>query len=105
MSSDAVLTDAIAAADGLVMVDCWADWCGPCRMLSPVVDELGADLDDLTVMKVDIDAEPAFARRFDVLSVPTLLFFRDGRLVHRLVGARPKRALVAEIEALGVPVA
>jgi thioredoxin 1 len=105
MSSDAVLTDAIAAADGLVMVDCWADWCGPCRMLSPVVDVLGADLDDLTVMKVDIDAEPAFARRFDVLSVPTLLFFRDGRLVHRLVGARPKRALVAEIEALGVPVA
>jgi len=105
MSSDAILTETLAAADGLVMVDCWADWCGPCRMLSPIVDELGADVDDLTVLKVDTDAEPGFARRFDVMSVPTLLFFRDGRLVHRLVGARSKRALLAEIEALGVAVA
>jgi thioredoxin 1 len=105
MTSDAILTESIASADDLVMVDCWADWCGPCRMLSPVVDELGTEVDGLTVLKVDIDAEPAFARRFDVMSVPTLLFFHDGQLVHRLVGARPKRALLAEIDALRVAVA
>jgi thioredoxin 1 len=105
MSSFAAVTETIAAADDLVMVDCWADWCGPCRLLSPIVDEVGAEVDDLTVLKVDIDAEPGFARRHDVMAVPTLLFFHHGQLVHRLVGARPKRALLAEIDALRVAVA
>jgi thioredoxin 1 len=105
MSTLAILTETIAAADDLVMVDCWADWCGPCRMLSPIVDELAAELDGLTVLKVDIDVEPDFSRRYEVMSVPTLLFFHDGQLVHRLVGARPKRALLAEIDAVRVAVA
>jgi thioredoxin 1 len=104
MSYDTI-TETIAAADDLVMVDCWAAWCGPCRMLSPIVDELATELDGLSVLKVDIDDEPAFARRYDVMSVPTLLFFHHGRLVHRLVGARPKPALQAEIESLRVAVA
>ena len=104
MSYDTI-TETIAAADDLVMVDCWAAWCGPCRLLSPIVDELAADVDDLTVLKVDIDAELEFARRYDVMSVPTMLFFRHGQLVHRLVGARPKQALWAEIETLRVAVA
>jgi thioredoxin 1 len=103
--SFATITETIAAADDLVMVDCWAAWCGPCRMLSPIVDELATELDGLSVLKVDIDDEPAFARRYDVMSVPTLLFFHHGRLVHRLVGARPKPALQAEIESLRVAVA
>jgi thioredoxin 1 len=104
MSYDTI-TETIAAADDLVMVDCWAAWCGPCRMLSPIVDELATELDGLSVLKVDIDDEPAFARRYDVMSVPTLLFFHHGRLVHRLVGARPKPAIQAEIESLRVAVA
>jgi thioredoxin 1 len=102
--SFATITETIAAADDLVMVDCWADWCGPCRLLSPIVDELGTEVDGLTVLKVDIDAEPGFARQHDVMSVPTL-FFHHGRLVQRLVGARPKLALAAEIEALRTAVA
>jgi thioredoxin 1 len=104
MSIDAI-TETIAAADDLVMVDCWAEWCGPCRMLSPIVDELGAEVDGLTVLKVDTDFELDFARHYEVMSVPTLLFFHHGRLVHRLVGARPKRALRAEVDALRVAVA
>jgi len=105
MSSLPVITETIAAADDLVMVDCWADWCGPCRQLSPIVDELAVEVDGLTVLKVDVDAEPTFSRDYAVMAVPTLLFFRDGQLVHRLVGARPKRTLLAEIEALRVAVA
>ena len=103
--SIATVTETIAAADDLVMVDCWADWCGPCRLLSPIVDELATEVDGLTVLKVDIDAEPDFARQHDVMSVPTLLFFHHGRLVQRLVGARPKPALAVEIEALRAAVA
>jgi thioredoxin 1 len=99
------VTETIAAADDLVMVDCWADWCGPCRLLSPIVDELATEMDGLTVLKVDIDAEPGFARQYDVMGVPTLLFFHHGRLVQRLVGARPKRALAVEIDALRAAVA
>ena len=104
MSTEAI-TETIAAAEDLVMVDCWATWCGPCRTLSPIVDELGTEVDGLTVLKVDTDAELEFTHRHGVMSVPTLLFFHHGELVHRLVGARPKTALRAEIEALRVAVA
>ena len=104
MSHDST-TETIATADDLVMVDCWAAWCGPCRLLSPIVDELATAVDGLTVLKVDIDSEPAFARHYDVMSVPTLLFFHHGELVHRLVGARPKHLLRAEIESLRLAVA
>ena len=100
MSTDAIVTEAIAATDGLLIVDCWATWCGPCTMISPILDELAAEVDGLTVLKIDVDAEPAFTRRWDVMSMPTLLFFQDGELVQRLVGARPKRVLLEEIAAL-----
>jgi thioredoxin-like negative regulator of GroEL len=74
-------------------------------MLSPIVDELAAEVDGLTVMKVDTDEHPAFSRQYGVMSVPTLLFFRDGRLVHRVVGARRKRSLLEEIAGLQPAVA
>ena len=97
------VAETVASADDLVIVDCWADWCGPCHLLAPVLEELALDDPALTVVKVDIERHPDFARLYDVMSFPTLLFFRDGRLVQRLVGARPKRALAAEVARLRQP--
>jgi thioredoxin 1 len=105
MSTDAIVTEAIAANDGLLIVDCWATWCGPCKMLSPILDEVADEVDGVTIVKIDVDAEPEFTRRWNVMSMPTLLFFHEGQLVQRLVGARPKRVLLDEIAALQVAVA
>jgi thioredoxin 1 len=91
------VSEVVAAADDVVIVDCWADWCGPCKMLSPILDDLAASDPELTVVKVDVEAHPEFARRYDVMSFPTLLFFRDGTLVQRLIGARGKGALADEV--------
>jgi thioredoxin len=92
------VAELVAAATDLVIVDCWAEWCGPCHLLAPILDELAADDPRVTVVKVNIEKHPEFARLYDVMSFPTLLFFRDGRLVQRLVGARPKANLAAEVQ-------
>jgi thioredoxin 2 len=84
-----------------VLLDCWADWCGPCHMLAPTIDALARDYAGrVLVAKLDVDANPATAGRFDVRSIPTLLVFQDGRLVDRLVGVQPRAALDAKLRAL-----
>src|SRR5262245_32742040 len=88
----------VAASEGIVLVDFSAEWCPPCRMLDPVVDQLAAEAPDVTLVRVDVDASPELAREYDVMSFPTLIFFTDGRPSQRLVGARGIAALREELE-------
>lgn len=73
-----------------VLIDFWAAWCGPCRMVSPVVDEIAAEVQNAKVCKINIDEEPELARRFRVMSIPTLIVMKDGQVVNSAVGAQPK---------------
>jgi thioredoxin 1 len=82
-----------------VVVDFWAAWCGPCRVMSPILEELAAERSDLRVVKVDVDANQQVAATYGVLSMPTFMVFRDGAPVGQVVGARPKKRLLADLEA------
>ena len=77
-----------------VLVDFWASWCGPCRMLSPVVDEIAEEATDIKVGKVNVDEQEELAVRFGIMSIPTLLVFRDGALAAQSVGVQPKQAIL-----------
>ena len=77
-------------AQGTVLVDFWADWCGPCRMLSPIVDQVAEQHSEVKVGKIDIDAQPELANQFGVMSIPTLIVFKNGQKVNESVGLIPK---------------
>ena len=84
-----------AIANGTALVDFYADWCGPCRIVSPIVDEIAEERSDITVGKVNVDDENALAMKYGVMSIPTLIVFKDGKEKTRIVGARPKAAILA----------
>lgn len=86
-------------AEGLVLVDFWAAWCGPCKMIAPVLEEIDAEIgDQVQIVKVDVDNNQATAAAFQVMSIPTLLLFKDGKVVDKTVGFQPKEALKAFIQ-------
>lgn len=80
--------------EGMVLVDFYADWCGPCRMLSPVIEEVARELPDLKVIKVNVDEREDVAKMFGVMSIPTLILFRDGQMNKKQVGFIPKEVLM-----------
>ena len=85
--------EAIAASDGIVLVDFTAAWCPPCRMIEPILEQLSIEHDDLAIVTVDVDESPAIAAAYGVMSMPTLMFFAAGRPVHRVIGARGLTAM------------
>ena len=92
--------DSLLEGEKLVIVDFWATWCGPCRMLSPLLDEVEAEMGDkITVVKVNVDDADEIAMRYRIMSIPTLLFFKNGQVVDKTVGAMPKSTLVDKINA------
>jgi thioredoxin 1 len=97
--SDATFTSDVLQSDKLVLVDFWAEWCGPCRKVAPILEELASELGDkLEIVKLDIDANPSTTAEYRVMSVPTLTLFKGGQPVQSIVGARPKSALLRMIE-------
>ena len=78
-----------------VLLDFWASWCGPCRMVSPIVDEIAAERSDIKVCKINVDEQPELAARFGIMSIPTLVVMKNGKVVNQAVGARPKAQILA----------
>lgn len=96
--SDASFAQDVLSSSTPVLVDFWATWCGPCRMVAPVLEEIASEnSEQLTVAKLDVDANPQTARDFQVVSIPTLILFKDGQPVKRIVGAKGKAALLREL--------
>ena len=87
-----------AIQSGFALVDFYADWCGPCKMMSPIVDEIADERTDVTVAKVNVDESSELASRFGVVSIPTLIIFKDGKEAGRIIGFKPKAAILAEFE-------
>ncbi len=99
--TDANFEDEVLKSQIPVIVDFWAEWCGPCRMVGPIVEELGKEYEGkVSVGKVDVDSNPGVSAKFGIRNIPTILFFKNGEIVDKQVGAVPKQVLAGKIEGL-----
>jgi thioredoxin 1 len=97
--TDSTFDEEIGAATEPVIVDFWAEWCGPCKMIAPILDEIAAEhAGKVRVTKLNVDDNPDVARRFDVMSIPTLIVFKDGQPAKRMIGAKGKGQLLQELD-------
>ena len=96
--SDATFDESIGSAEHAVLVDFWAEWCGPCKMVAPVLEEIAAEhKDKLTIAKLNIDENPQIARDYQVMSIPTMTVFQGGKPVKSIIGAKPKGAILSDL--------
>jgi len=98
--TDNTFDEEVKSSSTPVLVDFWAEWCGPCKMVAPILDEIASERpDDIRVVKLNVDDNIRTAQRFEVMSIPTMILFKDGEAVLRIVGAKSKSALLADLEA------
>ena len=98
--TDATFASEVLQSDKPVLVDFWAEWCGPCKMVAPVLDEIASEnADKISVVKLNIDENPGAARDYSIMSIPTMAVFQGGQLVKSIVGAKPKAAILKDLEA------
>ena len=95
--TDTQFQSEVLDGEGAILVDFWATWCGPCRMIAPSLKQIAAEYEDVKVVKIDIDANPMTPGRYGVMSIPTMMVFKDGHVVDRFVGAQPKDAILSRV--------
>jgi thioredoxin 1 len=96
--SDATFQSEVLEAEGPVLVDFWAPWCGPCRVVHPILEEIDAEREDLKIVSLNTDENQQTSARYEVLSIPTMILFKNGEIAKKVIGAMPKRRLEAELE-------